>query len=174
LKKPKRILEKAGRIRFLLLDVDGVLTDGTIYLDSTGREMKAFNIYDGAGIDQVQKRGIRVGLVTGRSSPIVEIRARELEIAEVHQGAADKLKVYDELIKKYRLTDLEMAYMGDDLIDLPVLRRVGLAVATANAHPLVKKQVDWVTQKPGGRGAVREVTDLLLAARSGRTRKGSP
>lgn len=161
----KRILEKARRVRFLLLDVDGVMTDGTIYLDSAGREMKAFNIYDGSGIYQVQKAGIRVGIITGRTSPIVEIRARELGISEVHQNAIDKLAVYDELLKKYDLTDAEMAYIGDDVIDLSVLKRVGLSVASANAHSLVKKQVDWVTRKSGGRGAVREVTDLLLTAR---------
>ena len=169
-----RILEKARRIRFLLLDVDGVMTDGTIYLDSAGREMKAFNIYDGSGIYQVQKAGIQVGIITGRTSPIVESRARELGISEVHQNAIEKLAVYNKLLKKYDLTDTEMAYIGDDVIDLPVLKRVGLAVASANAHSLVRKQVDWVTRKSGGQGAVREVTDLLLAARAvptGRRRK---
>jgi 3-deoxy-D-manno-octulosonate 8-phosphate phosphatase (KDO 8-P phosphatase) len=161
----KRILEKARRVRFLLLDVDGVMTDGTIYLDADGRETKAFNIYDGSGIHLARKAGIQVGIITGRQSTIVAHRARELEITEVHQKILDKLKVYDGLLLKYGLKDSEMAYIGDDVIDLPVLARVGLSVAVQNAHPDVKARVDWVTQKAGGYGAVREVTDLLLAVR---------
>jgi 3-deoxy-D-manno-octulosonate 8-phosphate phosphatase (KDO 8-P phosphatase) len=164
-KIPKRILEKARRVRFLLLDVDGVMTDGTIYLDADGRETKAFNIYDGSGIHLVRKAGVQVGIITGRQSTIVAHRARELEITEVHQKILDKLKVYDELLHKYGLKDSEMAYIGDDVIDLPVLERVGLSVAVPNAHPDVKARVDWVTQRAGGYGAVREVTDLLLAVR---------
>jgi len=161
----KRIVEKARRVRFLLLDVDGVMTDGTIYLDADGRETKAFNIYDGSGIHMLRKAGIQVGIITGRQSTIVAHRARELEITEVHQKIMDKLKVYVELTLKYGLQDSEMAYIGDDVIDLPVLERVGLSVAVPNAHPDVKARVDWVTQKAGGYGAVREVTDLLLAVR---------
>lgn len=169
-KIPKRILEKAGRIRFLLLDVDGVMTDGTIYIDADGRETKAFNIYDGSGIHLVRKAGVEVGIVTGRQSAIVEFRARELGIAEVHQMILDKIKIYDQLLRKYGLQDFEMAYIGDDVIDLPVLKRVGLSVAVPNAHPDVKERVDWITRKAGGYGAVREVTDLLLAARKPRSR----
>jgi len=161
----KRILEKARRVRFLLLDVDGVMTDGTIYLDADGRETKAFNIYDGSGIHMLRKAGIQVGIITGRQSTIVAHRARELEITEVHQKILDKLNVYVELTLKYGLQDSEMAYIGDDVIDLPVLERVGLSIAVPNAHPDVKAGVDWVTQKAGGYGAVREVTDLLLAVR---------
>lgn len=168
MKISKKILEKARRIKFLLLDVDGVMTDGTIYLDADGRETKAFNIYDGSGIHLVRKAGVQVGIITGRQSTIVEHRARELEITEVHQKILDKLKVYDALLRKYGLQDSEMAYMGDDVIDLPVLERVGLSVAVPNAHPDVKKHVDWVTQKAGGYGAVRELTDLLLTARKSR------
>jgi 3-deoxy-D-manno-octulosonate 8-phosphate phosphatase (KDO 8-P phosphatase) len=169
-KIPKRILDKAGRIRFLLLDVDGVMTDGTIYIDADGRETKAFNIYDGSGIHLVRKAGVEVGIVTGRQSAIVEFRARELGIAEVHQMILDKIKIYDQLLRKYGLQDFEMAYIGDDVIDLPVLKRVGLSVAVPNAHPDVKEHVDWITRKAGGYGAVREVTDLLLAARKPRYR----
>ncbi len=164
-KTPKKILEKARRIKFLLLDVDGVMTDGTIYLDAEGRETKAFNIYDGTGIHLLRKAGIQIGIITGRQSTIVEHRARELEITEVHQKILDKVKVYDAILLKYGLQDSEVAYMGDDVIDLPVLERVGLSVAVPNAHPDVKNCVDWVTQKGGGYGAVRELSDLLLAAR---------
>ncbi|MBI3811144.1 MAG: HAD hydrolase family protein [Nitrospirae bacterium] len=129
------------------------------------RETKAFNIYDGTGIHLIRKAGVQVGIITGRQSAIVEHRAWELEITEVHQKILDKLNVYDLLLRKYGLQDSEMAYMGDDVIDLPVLERVGLSVAVPNAHPDVKKRVDWVTQKAGGYGAVRELTDLLLTAR---------
>jgi 3-deoxy-D-manno-octulosonate 8-phosphate phosphatase (KDO 8-P phosphatase) len=167
---PRKILEKAGRIKFLLLDVDGVMTDGTIYLDADGRETKAFNIYDGSGIHLVRKAGVEVGIVTGRQSPIVDFRARELGITEVYQRILDKVKIYDDLLRKYRLQDSEMAYMGDDVIDLPILKRAGLSVAVPNAHPEVKDSVDWITRKAGGYGAVREVTDLLLAARKPRNR----
>ena len=159
------VLDKARQVRFLLLDVDGVMTDGTIYLDSEGRETKAFNIYDGSGIHMIRSVGLNVGIITGRDSPIVSYRAKELGITEVHQKALDKLKVYDHILGKYQLKDSDMAYIGDDIIDLPVLDRVGLSVAVTNAHPDVKHRVDWVTQKPGGHGAVREVTDLLLSVR---------
>ena len=165
-KVPQKILEKARRIQFLLLDVDGVMTDGTIYLDADGRETKAFNIYDGSGIHLVRKAGLEVGIITGRESAIVEHRARELGITEVHQRILDKLTIYDQLLRKYGLRDSAMAYIGDDIIDLPILERVGLSVAVPNAHPDVKRRVDWITQKAGGYGAVREVTDLLLAART--------
>ena len=170
MKIPKVILEKARRIGFLLLDVDGVMTDGTIYIDADGRETKAFNIYDGSGIHMIQKAGMRVGIITGRKSAIVDYRAQELGIAEVHQKVLDKIKVYDELLRKYDLKDFQMAYIGDDVIDLPVLERAGLSVSVPNAHPDVKKRVDWVTQKTGGSGAVREVTDLLLTARRSQRR----
>jgi len=167
---PKKIMEKAGRVKFLLLDVDGVMTDGTIYIDADGRETKAFNIYDGSGIHLLRKAGVEVGIVTGRQSAIVDYRARELGITEVHQMILDKIKIYDQLLRKYGLQDFEMAYVGDDVIDLPVLKRVGLSVAVPNAHPDVKVGVDWITRKAGGYGAVREVTDLLLAARKPRYR----
>jgi 3-deoxy-D-manno-octulosonate 8-phosphate phosphatase (KDO 8-P phosphatase) len=169
-KIPKAILEKARRIEFLLLDVDGVMTDGTIYIDADGRETKAFNIYDGSGIHMIRKAGVRVGIITGRQSAIVDYRAQELGIAEVHQRVLDKIKVYDELLRKYDLQDFQMAYIGDDVIDLPILERAGLSVAVPNAHPDVKRRVDWVTQKAGGSGAVREVTDLLLMARTAQRR----
>jgi len=166
----KVILEKARRVEFLLLDVDGVMTDGTIYIDADGRETKAFNIYDGSGIHMVRKAGVRVGIITGRQSAIVDFRAQELGIEEVHQRVLDKIKVYDELLRKYDLQDFQMAYIGDDVIDLPILERAGLSVAVPNAHPEVKGRVDWVTQKAGGSGAVREVTDLLLLSRIPRRR----
>ena len=158
-------MKRARQVRFLLLDVDGVMTDGTIYLTDSGKEMKGFHIHDGFGIHQLQKSGVTIGIITGRASEVVSLRARELGISEVHQDAVDKIIVYDDLLQKYGLKDSEMAYVGDDLIDLPILERVGLAVAVANAVPEVKKRVHWITEKSGGQGAVREVTDFLMSSR---------
>ena len=157
------MLKRAMRIRFLLLDVDGVLTDGRIYLDSDGREMKSFHIHDGHGLHLLHEAGIQVGWISGRSSRIVDLRAKELGITEVHQGIHEKLPVYLDLLKKYKLRDPEMAYMGDDLIDLPILKRAGLAIAVANAVKAVKEKAQMVTRHPGGDGAVREVADLLVS-----------
>ncbi len=161
-KENTSFIKQARRIKLLLLDVDGVLTDGKIYLDDEGRETKAFDIHDGHGITLLHRAGIQVGIISGRSSRSVEIRAKQLSIQEIHQGVADKVKVYEEILKRYHLKDEEVAYMGDDLVDLPLLRRVGFSVVVANAHESVKKNVDWVTKKEGGAGAVREVVDHLL------------
>jgi 3-deoxy-D-manno-octulosonate 8-phosphate phosphatase (KDO 8-P phosphatase) len=161
-------MEKARKVRFLLLDVDGVMTDGTIFLDDAGREWKGFHIHDGYGLHRLQESGVHVGIVTARRSNVVDLRARELGITEVYQNAFDKEKVYDGLLKKYALTDSQMAYVGDDVIDLPILDRVGLAVAVGNAVREVRAHADWITVKPGGYGAVREVTDLLMDAKRAR------
>jgi 3-deoxy-D-manno-octulosonate 8-phosphate phosphatase (KDO 8-P phosphatase) len=161
-KKNTQFIKQAKRIKLLLLDVDGVLTDGKIYLDDNGQETKAFDIHDGHGITLLHRAGIQVGIISGRSSKSVEFRAKELSIQEVHQGVADKMKVYEEILNRRHLKDQDVAYIGDDLMDLPLLRRVGLSVVVANAHEAVKKNVDWVTKKEGGAGAVREVVDHLL------------
>ncbi len=161
MKKPS-IQSKAKKIKLLLLDVDGVMTDGSIILDSSGKETKAFHVRDGHGIKLAQRAGIIVGLITGRSSEAVNVRARELGIEEVHQGAREKILVYDELVAKYGLRDGEVAYVGDDVVDMAVLKRAGLAVAVADCDPLVKPHVDLVTKTGGGRGAVREVINLIL------------
>jgi 3-deoxy-D-manno-octulosonate 8-phosphate phosphatase (KDO 8-P phosphatase) len=161
----RSLIQHAKKIRFLLLDVDGVLTNGTVYLDGEGREIKAFNIYDGSGIHLARKAGIEVGFLSGRGSPVLEHRARELGVTEVHQNRLDKLEAYEGILKRRGLTDEEVAYVGDDLIDLPLLRRVGLAVSVPNAVREVRREVHWITKKPGGAGAVREVTDLLLSVR---------
>lgn len=153
--------EKARKIKWLLLDVDGVMTDGGIIL-SGGLEIKRFHVQDGLGINLAQRAGLRVGILTGRESEAVARRARELEIEEVSQGCSSKLEAYLQVLERYGLKDEEVAYMGDDLPDLPLLRRVGLAFAVANAVPEVKRQADHVTQKAGGEGAVREAVELLL------------
>jgi 3-deoxy-D-manno-octulosonate 8-phosphate phosphatase (KDO 8-P phosphatase) len=154
---------KARKIKLLLLDVDGVLTDGGIYIDDRGVETKRFDVRDGQGITLLQRAGIRAGMVTGRCSEIVRHRARELGVEIVYQGVADKALVYEEIKQRIGLGDDEIAYMGDDIGDLPVLRRAGLAF-TVRQSSVARSKVDYVTQARGGHGAVREVADLLLRA----------
>lgn len=159
------LVDKARRIRYLLLDVDGVMTDGTLFFDENGREMKGFSIYDGHGIRLLQAAGLGVGIISGRTSGVVAWRAKELQIEDLHQGIHDKIAAYEIIQKARKLEDSEMAYIGDDLIDLPVLRRAGLSIAVANAVDAVKKEVDWVTARRGGEGAVREAVDFILSVR---------
>jgi len=163
-KTKKTIQTSAKKIKLLLLDVDGVLTDGRIILDNGGNEIKAFHVRDGHGIKLAQRAGIIVGIITGRSSEVVSVRARELGIEEVHQGALDKIIVYNDIIAKYGCTDEEVAFIGDDIVDVPIFKRVGLAVAVADADPEVKPYVDMTTKAEGGRGAVREVINMILGA----------
>jgi 3-deoxy-D-manno-octulosonate 8-phosphate phosphatase (KDO 8-P phosphatase) len=154
---------KARKIKLLLLDVDGVLTDGGIYLDNHGVETKRFDVRDGQGITLLHRSGIRTGIITGRASDVVRHRARELGVEIVYQGVGDKAHAYEDIKKVAGLEDREIAYMGDDIGDLPVLRRAGLALTVKNSW-LAKTPVDYVTQATGGHGAVREVADLLLRA----------
>jgi len=149
-------------VKLLILDVDGVLTDGTITYDHLGREVKFFNTKDGYGIVRAQREGMRVAVVSGRHSWQVEKRCRELKVEEVYQGVSDKLALYEKLKEKFGLKDEEVAAMGDDLPDLPVLQRAGVSGAPADAVPEVKVIVDFVSRREGGRGAVREFIDYLL------------
>ena len=155
---------KLAKIKLLLLDVDGVLTDGRIIYDSQGNELKAFDVKDGHGLKMIQRSGIQVGIITGRSSEVVRRRAAELGIEILYQGALRKLEPYREILNQYGLSDEQIAYVGDDIVDLPILRRVGFSATVADAIPDVLPLVDYVTTRPGGRGAVREVCDLLLRA----------
>lgn len=154
--------KKARAIRFLLLDVDGVLTDGTIYVNHYGVEMLAFSVYDGHGIFLLKRAGIGVGWISGRTSAAVTHRAKEFGIEELHLGIIDKLPVYEQIRTRLALQDEQVCYVGDDLLDLPVMKRVGFSVATATAMPSVQAAADWVTTHRGGAGAVREVADFLL------------
>lgn len=154
--------ERLRNIRLLLLDVDGVMTDGRIIFDSNGVESKFFNVKDGHGIKMVQRAGIEVGIISGRGSMVVSNRAAELGISLVYQKALDKLTPYQEILERTELTDAQVAFMGDDVIDIPVLRRVGFAVAPADAVDDVFPHVHFTTRNRGGWGAVREVCDLLL------------
>jgi len=162
---PENVLKKAQKIKFLLLDVDGVLTDGKIIIDESGKEIKHFNVLDGMGIKLLQKIGVEVGIVSSRTSLVVEHRAKELGIKILIQGELEKLKAYENLLKEKNLKDEEVAYIGDDWVDLPILRKVGLAIGVPNAWYPVNKYVDYVTKHPGGEGAVREVCDLILKAK---------
>jgi 3-deoxy-D-manno-octulosonate 8-phosphate phosphatase (KDO 8-P phosphatase) len=163
MKKTKTTIQsKAKKIKLLLLDVDGVLTDGRILLDNQGNELKAFHVRDGHGIKMAQKAGIIVGIITGRISEVVNIRARELGIKEVHQGTHEKIVVYDSILGRYGFRDEEVAYMGDDIVDVDIFKRTGLAVTVDDADPSVKPHVDMITKTAGGRGAVREFINLIL------------
>lgn len=157
--------ERLAAIRLLLLDVDGVLTDGRIIYDNRGNELKAFDVKDGHGLKSLQRAGLRVGIITGRSSAIVAHRAAELGIDILYQGASRKLDPYQEILRDQNLTDEQVAYVGDDLIDLPLLKRVGFSATVADGVSDIVPFVDYVTKRPGGRGAVREICDLLLKAR---------
>jgi 3-deoxy-D-manno-octulosonate 8-phosphate phosphatase, YrbI family len=157
-------LPKARQVRLLLLDVDGVLTDGSITYVSGGGEAKSFHAQDGLGIRLLQDSGVAVGVITSRSSEAMERRGRDLKLTYVLQGQQDKLAAYESLLKSTGLRPPQTAYMGDDLIDLPLLNRVGFAVAPANAVIEIRQRVHFITELAGGQGAVREICDLILEA----------
>jgi 3-deoxy-D-manno-octulosonate 8-phosphate phosphatase (KDO 8-P phosphatase) len=157
---------RLARIKLLLLDVDGVMTDGGIYYSEKGEELKKFNIHDGYGVVKIQRLGIPVGIITGRASEILKRRAAELGIHYISQNREDKRKAYEEIKSDLNLFDEEIAYVGDDEPDLPVLRLVGFSAAPASAVESVKKSVDYVCRCKGGEGAVREVVELLCGARN--------
>jgi 3-deoxy-D-manno-octulosonate 8-phosphate phosphatase (KDO 8-P phosphatase) len=159
------LVDRAAKIRALVLDVDGVLTDGRLYFDNHGNEMKSFCTRDGLGMRALQSQGTVLALITGRQSEIVANRARNLGIEHVYQGRNDKLDAFHELLAATGIGAPEVCYAGDDWLDIPVLNRVGLAVTVADADAVVKSHVHWITSRPGGYGAVREICDLILAAR---------
>lgn len=160
--KPVTVMDRARRVRVAIFDVDGVLTDGTLYLSDADREMKAFNIRDGLGMKLLQQTGVRLALLTGRRSECVERRSRELGIDYTVQGAGNKGVAYDRLLEEMNVTPEETSYMGDDLIDLPVLRRCGLAATVADAPDIVKANAHITTRLAGGRGAVREFCEYVM------------
>jgi len=152
-------------IELLLLDVDGVMTDGGIIYDASGLEIKRFNVRDGHGIKMLQRYGIQVGIITGRTSIVVDLRARELGIDLVYQGALRKLESYEDVKARTGLADSRIAYMGDDIIDVPVMRRVAFAATPRDGQDEVHAVAHYVAARGGGRGAVREVCDMILRAR---------
>ena len=159
---PVQVVDHLQKIRLILLDVDGVLTDGRIGLLPGGEEIKFFSIYDGLAIRLAMKVGWEVGFLSGRTSEEVAARARELGIEIVVQGSRDKVEDFEKILKERNLQASEVAYMGDDLPDLPLLKRVGFSAAPCNAVESVKNGVHYVTREKGGNGAVRELVDLLL------------
>jgi 3-deoxy-D-manno-octulosonate 8-phosphate phosphatase (KDO 8-P phosphatase) len=155
---------KASRVRLLLFDVDGVLTDGAVFVHADGTESKGFHIRDGAGLVWAQRAGLLVGFLSARASSSTTQRAAQLSIRLVSQGVVNKLVGYEEIVREAGVADDAVAYMGDDLLDLPVLARVGLSAAPADAVAEVRERVDWVSPSVGGRGAVRELVELVLRA----------
>lgn len=155
---------RAARIKLMAFDIDGVMTDGGLHYTDDGRELKTFNVQDGLGLKLLQRAGIELAIVTGRTSGVVAARAADLGIEHVFQGVADKRTVVAALIDTLNLSWVQVAFMGDDFIDLPPLLQCGLALAPANAHPLVKERVHVVTDAAGGRGAVREAAEFVLSA----------
>ena len=162
----EQILMKIRKVKLLILDVDGVMTDGRIVMDDAGLESKQFDVRDGHGLKMLMRLGIDVVLLTGRRSRVVEHRAADLGITEVHQGIRNKAEAFAEILKRREMIAEETAYVGDDVIDIPLLRRTGFSVAVADAVPEVRRIADYVTHQGGGRGAVREVCELILKAQN--------
>ena len=160
----KEIMEKAGKIKLLILDVDGVMTDGSIILDNEGNELKRFHVRDGHGIKMLGKAGIDTAIITGRQSKVVELRANELGIKEVYQRIFVKSEVYEKLRIKYKCTHENIAFMGDDVVDQELFKRAGLTAAPADAEESAKNWADIITIRSGGRGAIREFVDIILKA----------
>lgn len=157
-------IERARAIKLIIFDVDGIMTDGTLYLADDGQEYKGFNSLDGHGLKMLKNTGVELGIITGRNSQVVVHRARSLGITHLHQGAHDKLMVYRQLLGDLGLSPEQTAFMGDDVVDLPVMRRAGLAIAVPAAPDLVKAHSHYVTRREGGRGAVREACEFIMRA----------
>jgi 3-deoxy-D-manno-octulosonate 8-phosphate phosphatase (KDO 8-P phosphatase) len=157
-------VERAARVRLMIFDVDGVLTDGSLYYGPGGEVMKAFNVRDGHGVKLLREGGVEVAILTARQSEIVAVRARELGVERVVQGAADKVAGFQRLVDEAGIAEERCGYIGDDWPDLAVLTRVGFAACVADAAPEVRAKAHWVTAAPGGRGAVRELAEFVLNA----------
>jgi len=162
---PPEVLKRAEKVKLLLLDVDGVLTDGGIIITGEGEEIKVFSVVDGMGIKLLQRAGVEVGILSGRFSPVTKHRAFELGIELLYQGELAKVPAFEKILKEKGLREEEIAYAGDDWLDIPILKRVGLAIGVPNAWPPVNQFVHYVTKRGGGKGAVREICDLILIAK---------
>lgn len=158
------VIKKAKAVRLVVFDVDGVLTNGSLILGDKGDEYKIFHVHDGLGLVMLREAGLKIAVISARSTPIVAERMAALGIDYVYQGQSDKQTVITELMQKIGVNREETAFVGDDLIDLPAMNQAGLAIAVANAQPLVRQRADWVTEKSGGQGAVREVCEMILSA----------
>ncbi|MFP3873008.1 MAG: 3-deoxy-manno-octulosonate-8-phosphatase KdsC [Thiohalophilus sp.] len=160
----KDILARAAQIELVVFDVDGVLTDGSLFVGDDGQEYKAFHSRDGFGIKLLKESGVEIGVITARSSNVVQHRMDNLGIEHVYQGRLEKLPAFEELVARLGLTMEQAAYVGDDVVDLPVMRRAGLAIAVQDAHPLAKQHAHWQTPHGGGHGAARDVCELIMEA----------
>ncbi|NIP73865.1 MAG: 3-deoxy-manno-octulosonate-8-phosphatase KdsC [Gammaproteobacteria bacterium] len=158
------ILDRARRVRLVIFDVDGVLTDGSLFIGDDGQEYKAFNSRDGHGMKMLRNSGVEVAIITGRTSEVVKHRVADLGITHVYQGQLDKVAAFEHLVQRLGMDHAQTAYVGDDVVDLPVMRRVGFAVAVQDAHELVRKHAHWQTPNGGGRGAARDVCELIMEA----------
>ncbi|TCV80083.1 3-deoxy-manno-octulosonate-8-phosphatase KdsC [Sulfurirhabdus autotrophica] len=155
---------RAKQIKLVIFDVDGVMTDGSLYLTDDGQELKAFNSLDGHGMKMLKRSGVDLAIITGRTSKLVLHRAKNLGIEHIYQGVENKVEAYEHLIDALQLAPENVAYMGDDVVDLPVMRRCGLALCVANGHQLAKQHAHFVTKLAGGHGAVREICELMMQA----------
>ena len=162
--EPADLHKRAARIRLVLMDCDGVLTDGRVWLMNDGDELKAFDVHDGQGIALLHRAGLKTGIISGRNSSTVERRGRELQIDYVRQSVSEKLRTFDEVLSDAKVSTSECAYVGDDLADISIMRRVGLAIAVANAVEETRTAAHYITSLDGGKGAVREVCELILKA----------
>lgn len=160
------VCERALRVRLMIFDVDGILTDGTLYYSEHGESLKRFHALDGFGVRMLQESGIQVAFVTGRDSPIVARRAAELGVADVHQGVRNKSEVVSQLAQRYKLEMDQIGFMGDDVIDLAAMQRVGFAASVQEAPSYITQAAHWISHRPAGSGAARECCDLILAAQS--------
>ena len=161
----KDILQRAAQIKLVIFDVDGVLTDGRLFYGDDGQEYKAFHSRDGHGMKMLQASGVEIGIITGRNSKVVEYRMANLGIEHVYQGQAEKLPAFEALISKLGVAPQQVAYVGDDVVDLPIMLRVGMAVAVQDAHPLVRQHAHWQTPSGGGQGAARDICELIMEAK---------
>jgi len=159
------LTDKARHIALVIFDVDGVLTNGSLFYGDDGQEYKAFNSKDGHGMRMLLDSGVQIGIITGRESEVVLLRMRNLGISHVLQGRREKLPAYEEMKQMTGMTDDKIAYVGDDVVDLPVMKRVALAVAVQDAHPLVKQHAHWQTPSNGGQGAARDLCELIMDAK---------
>ncbi len=159
------IQEKAKNIELVVFDIDGVMTDGSLFFDNSGEEYKAFNSLDGHGLRMLQECGVKVAVITGRKSELVKHRMNDLGITILYQGYRDKVPAFQALLKEVNLSKDQITYVGDDVVDLPIMSQLDFSIAVQNAHPFVKKHAHWITDRSGGQGAVREVCEFILEAK---------
>ncbi|WP_455202115.1 3-deoxy-manno-octulosonate-8-phosphatase KdsC [Kaarinaea lacus] len=160
----EEVIKKAKNIKLVIFDVDGVLTDGSLFYGDDGQEYKAFNSRDGHGMKMLQQSGVQIGIITGRTSDVVLHRMKNLNVQHIYQGRLEKLPAFEELIGKLDLRPEQVAYVGDDVVDLPIMIRSGLAIAVPSAHEMAKQHAHWITSQPAGAGAAREICETIMKA----------